>query len=75
MADNNGQRFAGNWYMIISRELNDQFNGVTIYQQAPVTGLWKEEEQKTVKDELIIYEVMADQMDLVYWEIMDKSNL
>jgi hypothetical protein len=73
LSDNDGKRFAGNWYMSISHELNDRFNGVTIYQRTPVTGLWKKEEENTLKDELIIYEVIADQMDLDFWKPFRKQ--
>lgn len=73
LTDNNGQPFTGDWYVNISRELNECFNGVTVYQHAPVTGLWKQEERSTVKDELIIFEVMADNMDLAFWEPLKKQ--
>ncbi|WP_207510498.1 hypothetical protein [Longitalea luteola] len=68
LTDNSGQRFTGDSYISISRQLNERFGGVTVYQRAPVTGLWKEEEQHTVKDELIIYEVMADGIDPAFWK-------
>jgi hypothetical protein len=73
LTDNNGQPFTREWYISISRELNERFGGVTIYQRAPVTGLWKEEEQDTVKDDLIIYEVMAYNMDITFWEPFKKN--
>jgi len=50
LADNNGNSFPGDWYAGVTAKLNERFGGVTIYQRAPVTGLWKEEEQYTVKD-------------------------
>ena len=68
LADNNGHSFPGKWFADISASLNERFGGVTIYQRAPVTGLWKEEEQHTIKDDLVIYEVMADKMETAFWE-------
>ena len=72
-ADNKGQPFPGDFFKRISLELNECFGGVTIYQQTPVTGLWKDDEQDTVKDELIIYEVMAEKMDPDFWEPFRKK--
>ncbi|WP_205510625.1 hypothetical protein [Longitalea arenae] len=73
LADNSGQRFTGDWYINISRQLNEGFGGVTMYQRAPVSGLWKEEEAHTVKDDLIIYEVMADKIDPGFWAPFKKQ--
>jgi len=47
LSDNAGRQFPDNWYQEISRHLKERFGGVTIYQRAPVTGLWKENEQHT----------------------------
>jgi mRNA-degrading endonuclease YafQ of YafQ-DinJ toxin-antitoxin module len=73
LSDNADRRFPGDWYQEISRQLKERFGGVTIYQRAPVTGLWKENEQHTMKDELIIYEVMADDMELAFWKPFKKQ--
>ncbi|MFL5747750.1 MAG: hypothetical protein ACJ751_23955 [Niastella sp.] len=73
LSDNRGQRFSVDWYIALSHEFNERFGGVTVYQQAPVTGLWKEEEQHTVKDELIIFEVMADKFDNIFWKRLKEQ--
>ena len=73
LSDHNGHSFPGEWYKQISTSLTERFGGVTIYQRAPVTGLWKEEEQHTVRDDLIIYEVMVDKVQKDYWEPFKKQ--
>ncbi len=52
----------------IRQELTDKFGGITTYSRAPATGLWKENEQKTVKDDIMVYEVMAETLDKDWWQ-------
>jgi hypothetical protein len=73
LSDYNGHSFPGDWYKQISTDLTERFGGVTIYKRAPVTGLWKEEEKHTVKDDLIIYEVMVDKEQIDFWEPFRKQ--
>lgn len=73
LADNNDRSFPIDWYAAISAELNERFGGVTIYQHAPVTGLWKEEKQHTAKEDLIICEVMVDKVEMVFWKPFRKQ--
>jgi hypothetical protein len=35
------------------KELTDHFGGITAYIHSPAIGLWKEEDDKTVKDEIV----------------------
>jgi hypothetical protein len=58
----------------ISKELTEQFGGITAYSRSPATGLWKENNEKTVKDEIIIYEIMAQNLDRNWWRTY-KENL
>ncbi|MDB5263441.1 MAG: hypothetical protein JWQ14_2724 [Adhaeribacter sp.] len=51
----------------IRGQLTEQFGGITTYSRAPATGLWKEKEDKTVKDAIIIYEVIAKTLDQDWW--------
>jgi len=55
-------------YTDIRTELTNKFGGITTYTRSPATGLWKEEADKTVKDAIIIYEVMAQDLDKDWWQ-------
>jgi len=57
-----------NLYTEIRKELTEKFGGITTYTRSPATGSWKEEANKTVKDDIIIYEVMAQDLDKDWWE-------
>lgn len=48
----------------LGRELTDRFGGVTCYSRAPAEGLWQQDEDAPPKkDDIIIYEVMAQRFD------------
>jgi len=66
--------FSGEVFSGIRNELTEKFGGITTYSRAPATGLWKENEEKTVKDAIIIYEVMAERVDRNWWQPY-KENL
>lgn len=47
-----------------------RFDGLTAYSQAPAHGLWKDEGRSTdepVKDTIVVYEVMVDDLDTRWW--------
>lgn len=48
--------------------LTEKFGGLTKYTRSPAEGLWKEATQKTVKDDIIIYEVLAPELDEAFWQ-------
>jgi hypothetical protein len=64
---NSGERFPRHLFDQVSKELIDRFSGLTAHTQAPASGLWEEEGGKIAHDEIIIYEVMADKLDLPWW--------
>ncbi|MDB5118990.1 MAG: hypothetical protein JWN56_208 [Sphingobacteriales bacterium] len=68
-----GEAFPHNIYLKIREELAERFGGITTYTRSPVVGLWKEDQDKTVKDEIIIYEVMAADLDTEWWKTYKQS--
>ncbi|MDF3035693.1 MAG: hypothetical protein K0S28_967 [Paucimonas sp.] len=64
--DNEGNRFDRDRYEEISSELVNRFGGLTAYTRAPAAGLWREEGE-AVHDDVVIYEVMADNLDEAWW--------
>lgn len=51
----------------VRQELVARFNGLTAYSRAPADGLWLEDGEQTVRDDLVIYEVMAPELDRAWW--------
>ena len=66
--DNEQNLFPSTYFTSTRQELTDKFGGITTYSRAPATGLWKENEAKTVKDDITIYEVEAEAVDGVWWQ-------
>ena len=48
-------------------ELVDQFGGMTAFTRAPAEGLWESEEGQLDRDSIVIFEVMADELDRGWW--------
>ncbi|AKJ26714.1 hypothetical protein [Caldimonas brevitalea] len=65
--DNQGQRLASSLYAEVRAELLDRFGGLTAYTRAPATGVWEPDEGQTVRDDIVVYEVMVDRLDPPWW--------
>ena len=68
LCDNNGHPFPQSIYLRVRDELTEQFGGITTYVRSPAEGLWKEGRSSAVRDEIIIYEVMAKELDRGWWK-------
>ncbi|MHB2267982.1 hypothetical protein [Aliihoeflea sp. PC F10.4] len=66
-ADNEGQPFPREDFERVKMELASHFDGVTAYLQAPAEGLWSDG-PSTDRDDIVIFEVMADEIDLEDWQ-------
>lgn len=64
---NDGQRLPSTLFAETRDELVGRFGGLTAYSRAPVNGLGQEDGNNTVRDELVIYEVMAEELDGGWW--------
>jgi hypothetical protein len=65
-ADNT--HFANELYEKTRAELVEQFGGLTAHSRAPLKGLWQTESGDTVRDDLIIYEVITEHLDKKWWQ-------
>jgi hypothetical protein len=66
--DNDGAQLSNALFMQVRDELVGRFGGITAYTRAPASGLWQESESATVRDDLVIYEVMAEAVDAGWWQ-------
>jgi hypothetical protein len=65
--DQNGRAHPKSLYDELAGRLTEQFGGVTAYTRAPATGLWEAASGKTVRDQVVVYEVMVDRLDAAWW--------
>ena len=65
-ADNTGKPFGRDMFEYVKQELASRFEGVTAFLQAPAEGVWREG-AKCNEDEIVIFEVMVEEIDLEDW--------
>lgn len=65
--DNDGHPFPSHAYSRVRDELADRFGGVTAFLRSPAEGLWHETPATTVRDDIVIYEVMTATFDRDWW--------
>lgn len=49
-------------------ELAEVFGGVTAFTRMPATGLWEDDHGEVRRDEVVLFEVMADHVDHGWWK-------
>jgi hypothetical protein len=67
LQDGKGQPIDRKVFDELATELTERFGGLTAYTRAPATGLWEEDTGYTVRDQVVVYEVMADELNLDWW--------
>ena len=72
LRDAAGKPFERARYDALAHELTDRFGGVTAFTRAPATGLWEEPSGERVRDDVIVYEVMASDIDATWWADLRK---
>jgi len=65
--DNNNQKFPDTHFKSVRQDLADRFGGVTAFVRSPAVGLWKEGNDELNRDEVVMFEVMAEQLDKEWW--------
>jgi len=67
LRDNDGRRFPAELFGEVRKELIEHFGGLTAFTRSPAEGLWEAEDGEHVRDEVAIFEVMADWIDRSWW--------
>ena len=71
--DNAQQPLPRELYRAVMGELTERFGGLTALTRAPAEGLWQDEETRTSRDEIVVYEVMAETLDVDWWQTYRQS--
>jgi hypothetical protein len=72
--DNSGRPFARQDYERTRDELTERFGGITSYIRSPAEGTWRGTPTMTVRDDIVIYEVMTEHLDRGWWQTY-RENL
>jgi hypothetical protein len=67
LRDNEQRPFVRADFDKVRSELIERFGGVTAFLQSPASGAWKEEEGETMRDEMVLFEVMVEPLDRAWW--------
>ncbi len=67
LQDRDGRPVERGRFDALGAELTERFGGLTAYTRAPATGLWEEAPGQTVRDQVVVYEVMAEELDRAWW--------
>jgi hypothetical protein len=65
--DNAGRPFPAAYYAAVRDELTERFGGLTAYTRAPAEGLWSDGASSPTQDDIVVYEVMVEELDRVWW--------
>jgi hypothetical protein len=66
--DNEGIHQPRALFKQVSAELADRFGGLTAFTRAPAEGQWKDDSADTTHDEIVVFEVMAEELDRAWWK-------
>ena len=66
--DNEGEQFAVGMFGEVRAELTERFGGLTAHMRAPARGLWKTDDGTVSRDDIVILEVMAADLDRAWWQ-------
>ncbi|HEX2019705.1 MAG TPA: hypothetical protein VGO17_12260 [Aurantimonas sp.] len=65
--DNDGVALPASEFHEVRRVLTERFGGMTAFARAPAEGVWKPEGEPASLDEIVIFEIMASELDEAWW--------
>ena len=66
--DNRGLEQDPNLFARTRSELTERFGGMTAHMRAPARGLWKTDDGEVERDDIVIFEVLAESLDRGWWQ-------
>ena len=67
LRDNDGNAFPKSEFDTVRTNLAHRFGGVTAFLRAPAIGVWKDEEGVPRRDDIVVFEVVAETLDVDWW--------
>lgn len=64
---NERQLFPDDAFVNVRETLTERFGGVTAYQRSPALGHWKQTDVVIVRDDIVVFEVMLENLDRTWW--------
>jgi hypothetical protein len=73
LKNNHGIDFPAEHYTQLTGYLTEKYQGLTAYTRSPAIGLWKQDKSKTVKDEIVIFEVMTNNLNVAELKLLKED--
>jgi hypothetical protein len=71
--DNTGETIPPQLFRKVSDVLLARFSGLTAYTRNPAVGLWQPTGESVARDNIVIFEVMVDALDIQWWTEFRKQ--
>jgi inorganic pyrophosphatase len=68
-----GKKFPSNYYTTLHQKLVKKFGGLTVYSRSPAEGFWQADDKKVIKEDMLVHEVMASEVDELFWQKLKSS--
>jgi len=65
--DNDKKQLPSEHFRSVRDELTERFGGVTAFVRSPAVELWKEGTGDEDRDEMVMFEVIASELDKKWW--------
>jgi len=73
LQDENGEVFPAARYAKVHKQLIEKFGGLTLYQRNPAEGYWKNGSSKTIKEPMLVHEVLSGAIEEDFWKQLKSS--
>ena len=67
LCDNEGRPFGPEKYAAVRECLAARFGGLTAFTRSPAEGTTTTGDGRTVRDDIVVFEVMAETVDAAWW--------
>ena len=64
---NAGEAIPSATFQQVCTELTEKFGGLTAYSRAPADGMWQQDYRPPVRDQIVLFEIMAETLDRDWW--------
>lgn len=72
LRDGEGHPFPFSHFQTVEKHLSEEFGGVTAFLRSPGEGVWEESPKKFIKDDVVTFEVMTEEVDPAWWKDYKK---
>jgi hypothetical protein len=72
LRDNAGRPQPDSAFAELSGLLTQRFGGLTAFTRSPAEGQWLDGEKAIARDDIVVFEVMADYVDRTWWSALRK---